>query len=255
MKKSAFISDILFTFFTASLFSLCLFRYQRISLWLSCCLAGACGALASGAIGAILQHKRKYHFLKKSEETLKEKFSLHLVLLSDEEKTEFFKNILTDDNPEAPSIIHYLGQLQLATDKAFYFLQFTFAPVSADNIAAFSRLKTSKEKILLCLDIDNQARALCKQLQIQIKTAEDVFVLAKSKNALPACFLGDTIPIRKREKLMKISFTKNNSKRFLINGALILLASLFTPFSYYYLIFGMLLFLTATFVRIFGYKN
>ena len=119
----------------------------------------------------------------------------------------------------------------------------------------FSRLKTNKEKILLCLDIDNQARALCKQLQIQIKTAEDVFVLVKSRNKLPEHFLGDTVPIRRRERWLKISFAKSNSRRFLLSGSLILLASLITPFSYYYLIFGTLLFLTALFVRIFGYEK
>ncbi len=251
MKKSAFISDIIFTFFTVALFSLCLFRYQRIDLPLAFFLACICGVLASGAIGAIIQHKRKYHFLKKSEEALKQKLSLHLALLSDEQKTEFFKNVLANENGEP----NRFGRLRLASDKEFYFLQFTLAPVSADQIAAFSRLKTNKEKILLCLDIDNQARALCKQLQIQIKTAEDVFILVKSKNKLPEHFLGDTLPMRRRDRLIKISFAKSNSRRFLVSGSLILLTSLITPFSYYYLIFGTLLFLTALFVRIFGYEK
>lgn len=251
MKKSAFISDILFTFFAVALFSLCLFRYQRIPLPLAFLLALLCGVLASGAVGAILQHKRKYHFLKKSEEALKEKLSLHLALLSDEQKTDFFKNILSNKNVEAKRF----GRLRLTTDKEFYFLQFTIAPVTADQAAAFSRLKTNKEKILLCLDIDNQARTLCQQLQIQVKTAEDVFVLVKSKNAMPDVFLGDTTPIRRRDKLMKISFAKSNSRRFLTSGSLILLASFLTPFSYYYLVFGTLLFLAAFFVRIFGYEK
>ena len=250
MKKSAFISDIIFTFFVVFLFSLCLFRHRRIDLWLACLLAVFCGALASGAIAAFLQNKRKYHFLKKSEEAIKQKLSLHLVLLSDEQKTAFFQKILSSDSCAA----NRFGRLRIFTDKEFYFLKFSIAPVTADEIASLSRLKTNKEKILLCLSIDEAAKNLCKKLHIQVKTAEEVFGLVKSHDALPDVFLGEEDSVKKRDRRMKLCFAKNNSRRFLVSGALILITSLFTPFSYYYLIFGSLLFLTAVFVRIFGYE-
>ena len=139
-------------------------------------------------------------------------------------------------------------------DYLFYFLKFTIAPVSADDIASLSRLKTNKSKILLCLQIDEQAKNLCKQLHIQIKTAEEVFILVKSHNSLPENYLGEEQPLNKRERRLKLCFSKSNSRRFLVSGALILIASLLTPFSYYYLLFGSALFLAAIFIRIFGYE-
>ena len=248
MKKSAFISDIIFAFFTVFLFTICLFRYYRISLLVAFLLALLCGILASGACAAYLQNKRKYHFLKKSEETIKDKFSLHLALLSDEQKTELFQKILSSEEISARRV----GKLRLCTNDAFYFLKFTLTPVCADDVAVFARLKTNKQKILLCLQIDDSARALCKQLHIEINTAQDVFVLAKSKNALPDQFLGDENTNQKNHRKLRLWCSKSNARRFLVSGALILLTSFLTPFSYYYIVMGSLLFIAAAFVRIFG---
>ena len=195
-------------------------------------------------------HKRKYYFLKKSDEALKQKLALHLALISNEQKTEFFKNVLSEDIAPA----RRFGALRIVTDKCFYFLQFTLAPVTPDSIAALARLKTNKEKILLCLDIENAAKELCKQLHIQIKTAEEVFVMVKSKDALPEKFFGDENTESKRRYRAKLCFAKSNSRRFLWSGTLLLITSLITPFSYYYLVVGTLLFITAVFVRIFGYE-
>ena len=250
MKRSAFISDIIFAFFIVGLFTLCLFRYQRIPLSLSFTLALLCGGLASGAYAAFLQNKRKYHFLKKSEEALKQKFSLHLVLLSDDQKTEFFRKMLSTEEYPAKRI----GKLRICTNEAFYFLKLTIAPVSADDVAACSRLKTNKRKILLCLQIDNNARILCKQLHIDVKTDEDVFVLAKSKNALPTTYLGEENTTKKTHRRIRLCCSKSNARRFVLSGALILLTSLLTPFSYYYIVIGGLLFIAAIFIRIFGYE-
>ena len=250
MKKSAFISDIIFAFFTVFLFTLCLFRYCQIRLWTSILLAFLCGTLAGGACGAFLQNKRKYHFLKKSEEAIKQKLSLHLVLLSDEQKTEFFRKILSTKEMEA----RRFGRLRIFTKEEFYFLKLTLAPVHADDVASFSRLKTNKRKILLCLEIENDAKALCKQLQIDVKNAEEVFVLVKSNDALPATFLGEENADKKTRRRMRLWFSKNNCRRFLISGTFILLSSFLTPFSYYYIVMGSLLFIAAAFVRIFGYE-
>ena len=64
MKKSAFISDLIFTFFSAALFTLCLFRYLKIGFFPALVLAILCGALASFSVGAFLQSKRRTYFLK-----------------------------------------------------------------------------------------------------------------------------------------------------------------------------------------------
>ena len=112
MKKSAFISDLIFTFLAAGIFTLCLFRYLRIDLFPSFLLAVVCGALAACAVGAFLASRRKTHFLKKSDEAQKEKLLLHLCLLSDVQKTNYFYNVLRKQYAEA----RRFSRLRVATE-------------------------------------------------------------------------------------------------------------------------------------------
>ena len=251
MKKSAFISDLFFAFFTLFIFTLCLFRYLRMDLWLAFILSVICGLLTSGAVGAFLQSKRKHFFLKKSDEAQKQKLFLHLALLSDEEKTKYFQNALSS-RLETP--VFRFAKLKLYSKTNFYFLKFTIQPVTADEIAAFSRLKTSKQKTLYCLEIDESANTLCERLNVEVKTGADVYTLVKDARAIPDVFLGDQNGQKKPKHRLKLWFSKQNGKRFLTSGALILLASLLTPFAYYYLLFGGILLVLAAVVRIFGYE-
>lgn len=248
MKKFAFLSDLLFSFFVSFLFSLFLFRHWRINLPLSLILALLCGGLTTSAIGMFLQNKRKILYLRKSDETLKEKLLLHLALLSDEGKTQFFQRALSTDEASA----NRFGRLRIFTKTEFYFLKFTLAPVCADEIASLFRLKTGKKKVLLCSQIDESAFSLCKRLGVEVKTGECVYQLLKERNLLPECYLGDN-PTQQRKR-MKLWFAKSNAKRFLVSGGLILLLARITPFYYYYLLLGFLLLFVAVFVRVFGYE-
>lgn len=249
MKKSAFFSDILFTLFLVWLFTLCLFRYLGLTLVTATVLSALCGILAAGAAGAILQSRRKNLYLKKSDEAQKQKLLTHLSLLSDEQKTRYFSRILS---AETEGGAKRFGRSRLQTEDGFYFLAFRFAPVCADEIANISRLKTSKRKILLCDKIDEDAAALCDKLGVEVKTGEKVYAFVKARNALPSAYLGEETGKKKRR--LRLCFAKTNSRRFFVGGALILLASLLTPFPYYYLVFGSLMLLAALFIRIFGYS-
>ena len=249
MKKFAFFSDLIFSFFVSFLFSIFLFRYLRVPLLPAFLLACLCGILTAAAVGAILQIKRKNLYLKKSDETQKEKLLLHLALLSDEAKTQFFKQALSTETHEA----NRFGRLRLSTKTDFYFLKFSLAPVCADEVASLSRVKTSKQKIVLCAQIEESAFALCNRLGIEVKTGENVYKLLKERNLLPQEYLGDQ-PVKKTKRRVKLWFSKNNARRFLVGGGLVLLMSRLTPFYYYYLLFGVLLLLGSVLVRIFGYE-
>ena len=250
MKKLAFISDIFFAFLCVFLFSLCLLRYLGVSLSLSFILAVVCGALAGGSVSAILLSKRKYSFMKKSDEAQKQKLFLHLALLSDQQKGKFFLSVLSKDTPARP-----FSRLHIVTNEAFYCIRCDFQPVNSNEVGKFYRLKTGKRRVLLCPQIDEQAFLLCQKLGIEVKTGDELYTLIKESDAMPKQFLGEEKEsVNKRRLRLRICFSKTNSKHFLISGALILLTSLFTPFPYYYLIFGSILLLTATAIRIFGYK-
>jgi hypothetical protein len=255
MKKFAFFSDLFFAFLTGGLFSLCLFRFLRVAVFPALLLAGVCGALTALSVGAILQARRKRFFLKRSDELQKEKLLLHLALLSDKAKTQFFLDFLSKqtDEPTEPPALQRLGNLRIYSKQVFYFLNFRLTPVNADDIAKYARLKTEKKKILLCSQIEEKAFSLCRKWNIDVWTGEDVYLTLKRGNGLPDSYLGDTTGKVQRPRL-KLWFAKTNARRFLVSAAFILFASLLTPYFYYYVFIGGSLLVVAIFVRIFGYE-
>ena len=183
MKKTAFISDILFAFFISTLSSLCLFRYLGAGTRGSLVLALLCGGLTACSVCAFLQSKRRSFFLKRTDEAKKTQLFTHLALLSDKAKTEFFEQTIQRGKRIAP--------LRIQTAEHLYFLCFRFSPVSADEIARLSRLKSSKKKIVLCNRIDENAVALADNLGVGYQTAESVYQLVKDAGRLPEEFLGE----------------------------------------------------------------
>ncbi len=248
MKKFAFFSDILFAFFLSAIVTLFLFRYLGVALLPALLLSVLAGGLTAAGVGALLAFKRKNLYLKRSDESKRQKLLLHLALLSDEEKTEWFTRILSTEQEPAKRF----GKLRIFTKTEFYFLKFALTPLSADEIPNLARLKTGKKKILLCSQIEDAALELCMRLGIEVKTGDWVYRRLKELSLLPDTYLGDVpAPPKMRRKLW---FSKRNAKRFLVGGGFILLLSRLTPFYYYYLLFGILLLATSVFVRVFGYE-
>ncbi|MBQ9728648.1 MAG: hypothetical protein IJV85_03525 [Clostridia bacterium] len=245
MKKTAFLSNVTFAFFTVFIPTLCFFRYSGLNLPFSLFLGSLCGALAATATGFLLAKKRRALFLKKTDEKEKEKFLFHLAMLSDAQKTELVQSAL-------PPPVVRSGKLRLQTDDSLYALQLSFTPVQCDDVARFSRHKSEKQKILLCSAIEENALLLCEQLQIQVWQAEKVYQLFKGQNKLPKTYLSDSFPPKKRQRL-RLCFSKRNAKRFLVGGSLLFLTAFLTPFPFYYFLFGSGLLVCAVLTRLFGY--
>lgn len=250
MKRSAFISDIIFAFCAAFLFTLCLFRYLAIALLPATLLASSCGALAAISIGCFLHSKRTTFFLNKWDETRKEKLLRHLAFLSDEGKTKFFIEVLSTENSPAKRF----GPLRIYTASHFYSLKFSYAPVNEDDLLRFARLKTGKEKILLCNKIEESAFILAKKLNIQVWSGKEVYALLKERDALPEEYLGENAATPTRKQRVRAWFSRSNAKRFLWAAILLLLTSLLSPFPYYYILFSGVLLLSSLLIRIFGYE-
>ena len=249
MKRTAFISDVIFAFLTAAILTLCLFRFIKIPLWSALPLSILCGALSAAAFGAYLQSKRKTYFLKKSDEAQKERLLTHLACLSDEAKTKFFLERLSD----AP--LKRFGRLRLYTPDAFYFLRFSFAPVTSDELIACTRLKTGKQKILLCSKIEESAYALAEKFHIEVFTGEKVYTLLKERNALPEQYATEENKQETRKRRFQLCCSKRNAKHFLSAALLCLLTSILSPFPFYYFLCGGIMLLAALFIRIFGYNT
>ena len=250
MKRSALISDIIFSFFTLFFITLFLFRYLQIRLFIAILLSSVCGGLSAAATAAWLQSKRKSVFLKRSDEAQKEKLLFHLACLTDTEKTAFFLHRLCTEENDAKR----LGNLRLYTNEQFYWLRFSFAPVTADEIVKLHRHKTSKEKVLFCNKIEDQAYALAQRFQIRVLTGNEVYALLKEHNALPKHYQNEESAEVKRQRRLRLWFARKNAKPFLIAAALTLTTALISPFPYYYILFGFALLATSLFIRILGYK-
>ena len=250
MKKIAFISDLIFTFFVNFVTSVVLFRALRVKLSLAVALAVLCGLLITFSVGAYLYSKRKNIFMKKSEAVEREKFLSHLALSGNEANAELLKGLFLIQNPAAE--IKRTGKNRLTSPDTVYFLLFTFSQVTADDVAPFTRLKTHRKKLLLCNKADDTARDICGRFSIQIKTGDELFDEFKAAEALPKTFLGDTQSAPATRQKWTLWLSKSNSRRFLLSASFILLLARFTPFYYYYLAFGSLLLFAAIFTRIFG---
>ena len=244
MKKSAFISDILFTFCLAGVFTLCLFRYLRFSLSLSTLLGTFCGILSAVAVGLLLYLRQKNMLSKRSDELQKQKLLLHLALLPDKAQTNLFCQALEG---------RAFGRLRFLAKEKAYFLRFTFAPLSADAIADIAKMQTAAPKTVLCAEAEESALRLSARLGIELKTGDYCYQLLKNANALPTQYLGEQQPEKKIRKRLQFCFARANAKRFFTGGTLILLSSLISPFPLYYLVFGGVLLALSAVIRIFGY--
>lgn len=250
MKKLALLSDVFFAFLISGIVSAFLFKTLRLRAVSTIILATVCGLLTAFSVGAWLLYRRKNVHLKRADEREESRFLLHLNLLSDEGKTVFFQNLLSSKN--APC--HRFGRLRLYTKTEFYFLKFTFSPVSADDVATFSRLKTGKQKILFCNEIEQNALALCQRLSIEVKTGPDVYTLVKNADALPSSYVGEPTPFSDKTRRLRLCFSKKNSRRCLTGGAMLLLFAGISPFAFYYVFIGVVLLLSAVLIRVFGYE-
>ena len=94
MRKSAFISDVLFAFFLTFLFLLCLFRHLRISLPLSFLLAAAFGGVTGWLTAVRLQKKTQRRFLEKIGRRKKRKAFIAPRAVARRRKNGIFQNRL-----------------------------------------------------------------------------------------------------------------------------------------------------------------
>ena len=249
MKRSAFISDVIFTFFVAFLCALLLFRFIGVRLIPSFLLAVLCGILTACAIFTLLQYKRKTVFLKRSDEAQKQKLLFHLACLSDEAKTKYFLQAFPVETP-----LKRFGRLRLFSERQFYLLHFTFTPVTSDEIAAFSRVKTDKEKVLLCSKIEDDAYALGERFSIRTLTGNEVYAALKDNDTLPKSYIGEESADKKRKRRFELWFSRKNAKPFLTAATLTLFTAFISPFPYYYFLFGGILLTLSIAIRIFGYR-
>lgn len=266
MKKSAFISDVIFAFAAAFLPALCLFRYRGLSLPLSVLTAALAGGLSAALIYALLHKKRERLCLKKRDEENRDKLLLHLALQGEKANSDYFLKFFktkvdgkadgqAGENARGTAELKRLkGVARIETETENFYPLFTLCPLDADKIAPVLYGEGEKRKCLLCSGLTEEAQKLCARFDVRTITGNEVYLMLKKEDFLPEHYLGDDARPPQKKKRLHAWFAKSNSRRFLSGGTLILLTSLITPFPLYYLILGSALILSAVFVRIFGYR-
>ena len=252
MKKSAFISDLIFAFCAAFLICVCLLRYLTVPLILSALIALLFAVLTVLLLGAYWKKKRNAFLLKKSEEREKEKLLLHLAFLTDSAQSKLFFNAFAQTEESSPApLLKKNGLIQ--TPAQTVLARFRFGALRADEVSPLIRAE-SEEKILYCGDLTKDAEDLLKRLGVVVKKGEESYLFLKERNALPRQYRGEESFTQRKKRRAGLWFSKNNSRRFLGGGCLLLITSFITPFPYYYLVIGGGLLLAAIFVRVFGYR-
>ena len=243
MKKSAYLSDVLFAFLGVGLPLLCYFRYLRLTLPLAVILAALAGGAVAVLVGLYLRNKHEKGRLKAVGSAERERLMLHLSLCNKARLKRLFDEYAEREEEEDAPAPFYL---------------FTLAPATADGILPVLREKPNEKKRLFCNDLTPEAARLCEILGVEIVTADGVYERFKAVGLLPEKYLGEGAPTPTGKERLKRKpkrwFSKRNSRRFLTGGAFVLFASLLSPFPTYYLIFGSILVIAALFVRIFGYR-
>ena len=107
-------------------------------------------------------------------------------------------------------------------------------------------------EILTAAMVKEQAKALANQLGVWFFTGDEIYQAVEKTKFLEE-IIKQKSPLKK-QKRTHLYFSKRNAKPFATSGFLLLFSSFFTPFPFYYLIFGGILFALAISLRIFGYR-
>lgn len=258
MKKSAFFSDLCFTFFVGALAFLCFLRAMYVPFSLAFVLALLCGGLCAFFAYIPLDKKRKKVVAEKKDAEKRDDFMLYLALLSDRKCAEFFQNLfLAQENNEHtfPAKIRYLnGFYALETENELFFPYFSVRPVDGDYATQILRVDTEKQKTLLCSTTAPETDRLLSRFHVRIKKADEIYGETKAKKLLPDKYPFDKEVLPKFKEKTRVWFSKKNARGFLTGGTTLLLLSLITPFPFYYRFFGFILLLLSIGVRFYGYR-
>lgn len=253
MRKSGYLSDLIFAFSAIFLPLLCFLRYRKLSLPLALATAALFAAGVCFLLAAFFHKRYDGKKLKNAEKKEIEMLTLHLALLSREEQTAFFAEraayILKSEYVQT---VRKDGNLFLETQEHAAYCLFSVSPARANDALPLLVYSTEKEPVLLCNATDQEADGFLERFRLRVLRAEEIYLRLKADGLLPERYKSEKAFEKKKKRKRELWLQKKNARPFLKGGALILTASLFTPFPYYYLIMGCALTAASVLIRIFG---
>ena len=198
--------------------------------------------LLFGALGFLyVSKKQNKKFLRSRDEKGKKLLSLHLSLSSDKYVSELLKKCLAreDEKPQTRNGGIIIGDCA-------YFYNFKMQPVSEDDAAKVIKIKTEKNKILLCNRISPEGMLLCENFLIEVKQIDYIYGALKKKELLPEKYAYEgqkTNPFKR----IRARFSRKICAPLFWSGLALLALSYFTFFPVYYIVSGgIMLILSAS---------
>ncbi len=241
------IADLLFYTLSAWLFSLCLLRYYRVTLWLALTAASLITLAVALAVLLLLCRSRRKKLLGKREREARDAILLHLALEKPERVRAALQSAyLADGKTAVPA------EEGLCLDGKTAIPLFTLEAAGADEIARLIR-RHGREFTLLCNALTPEAEKLIASFGIAAVYGDEIYALFTRTGTVPDPLICGELPRKNLRLKVRRAFSKSNARPFFVSGILLLIMSLFTIFPLYYIISGAILLMCAVTVRLFGY--
>ena len=133
----------------------------------------------------------------------------------------------------------------------------TYYPISAKHVLSVWKSNPDFRPLTVyTLSAESEAVAICKTLKIELKQADDLYLLMKETNLFPPFETIEKTSLKTRLKTLASSVVKRKqSKRFFFLGSWMLVFSIFIPYPVYYLVCGSLFLSVSLLTRLFGAKE
>ena len=194
----------------------------------------------------ISKNKKNNLQLKLSQQSDAEQMFLSLLL--DRNPLDFYYNLFQTRHQTVIKKTNYLI-VKTHDNKNLLFHPFLkLSPLTEDDLISISKLDKKIDKIMI---ICNLKSASCNDYISKIKTPIEIFDKYQTYSHLYQEY--DFFPVITREEKIKTSFksrlkiifSKSKIKGYVLAGLIVLISSIYSPFSLYYKIIASLLFLFA----------
>ena len=242
--------DTLFYAVAVFFLSFAVMRYYRVTF----VVAAVCALLFGAAVGilfcALVGMRRKKRALTKREREEMDALMLHLALEKPERVRALLLSAFLTDGQDAR-----LDEDDLVCENEHVVPAFSLEPLSADAAAEILRRLGNEPFVVACKSLTPEAEKLLLSFGKSAKTCGEIYGLFMRTNGLPDPLICGNLPKRTPKMRLRATFSKQNARPFFVSGLLLLIMSLFVIFPLYYLIMGVILMITAIFVRTLGFTS
>ena len=193
-----------------------------------------------------LKDKRIKSVYKKDEEKLKDKLITQLCFMTTQKQlTELSKAYMLTG-----AKIHRLPNGIVIDNKSVIVPLFTFNVVTPQDLLDVKRkVKSNLPITVFGVNFDDSAKNFALKLDITLKTENDAYELFKSANYYPEIKIELNTSKQSVKLLLREFLSKRNVKNYFLTGIMLLILAFFTPFKFYYVLFGCILLVFAVFVK------